>query len=224
MKHNQPHCLRPLGLFLLLAWIAAPPVFSTEKHFPETISVLQTVYQNEMTAMHTYMAYAQRAEEEKYLNISRLLTAIARSESIHARNFRSVLKELGAPADFTMPENIVVQTTRENLQWAMQNELAEIDKTYPFVLEKIKPENHRKAIDSITWAWKSEKQHRDLIKLIESGTGIFFDIMAHEIESARDRQFVCQNCGSTLTELPEHTCPICGQPASRYQEIFTQDN
>jgi rubrerythrin len=98
-------------------------------------------------------------------------------------------------------------------------ELEEIDKKYPQFIEQITPENHAEAIQYITYAWEAEKQHRDLLKRIKSGTGIFFGLLTEKIEGSPSPYFVCQRCGSTLTELPPATCPICKGPAAEYKEI-----
>jgi len=67
--------------------------------------------------------------------------------------------------------------------------------------------------------WESEKQHRDLIQKIESGTGVLFGVLTRAIEKRPTRSFVCQNCGSTLQELPKDICPICKSPISQYKEV-----
>ena len=193
---------------------------STQSEYKETISVLQALHQDEMQAKHNYQAYAKKAVSQKYPNIGKLFMTLAASETVHARNFKGCLSTLGA-ADVTIPQQPVkVEGTRKNLKYAIAVELEEIDKKYPQVLEQIKSENHAAAIQYITYAWESEKQHRELLKKIQSGTGIFFGLLIKRIEGNPYQYFVCQNCGSTLTEIPASACPVCGGPPAKYKEII----
>ena len=195
---------------------------STQSGYNETISVLQILHQDETQAMHNYQAYSQKAVSQKYPNIGKLFMTLAASESVHARNFKGCLTTLGV-ADATMPQQPVkVESTRNNLKYAIAVELEEIDTKYPQVLKQIKPENHSAAIQYITYAWESEKQHRELLKKIQSGTGVFFGLLIKRIEGNPYQYFVCQNCGSTLTEIPASGCPVCGGPPAKYKEIILE--
>ena len=199
------------------------PAVSAQVRYPETISVLQILYQDEVQAFNDYQAYAKRAESEKYPNIARLFITLATSESIHARNFKKVLSDIGAEAQEVPGFEPKVSSTRKNLKRATAVELEEIDHKYPQFIKQITPENHAEAIQYITYAWEAEKQHRKLLKKIKSGTGIFFGFLAQKIEGSPSPYFVCQNCGSTLSEIPETTCPICGGPSAKYIEIKMYD-
>ena len=190
-----------------------------QANYPETISVLRTAYQNEMTAFHAYIAYAEKAESEGYPNIAQLFMAIANSESIHARNFKRILTELKVDLKDILPPKITVLTTKENLKYLTEKEIREIDQMYPLLIKRIKPEKHEAAIDTMSWAWKSEEQHRDLLKKIHSGTGMLFKAMAKIIEVTLMHFFVCQVCGSTVLKLPTKACLICGNPVSNYKEM-----
>jgi rubrerythrin len=195
------------------------PVVSAQLEYSETISVLQLLYQDEMQALYNYRAFAKKAVSEKYPNIAKLFMAIAASESVHARNFEACLTKLGVAAEKFPQQPLTVASTRKNLEFAIRVELEEIDRKYPQFLEQIKPENHMQAIQYIKYAWESEKQHRELLKEMQSGTGIFFGLLTKRIEGNPSQYFVCQNCGSTLSEIPEVTCPICGGPSEKYKEI-----
>jgi rubrerythrin len=141
------------------------------------------------------------------------------SESVHALNFKSCLAKLGVALEIIPQQPVTVESTRKNLKFAIAVELEEIDRKYPQVLEQIKPENHAQAIEYIRYAWESEKQHRELLKRIQSGTGIFFGLLTKRIEGNPYQYFVCHNCGSTLTEIPASACPVCGGPSAKYKEV-----
>ena len=205
-------------LSILIVFVQASFVDAQIK-YPETINILQTVYRDEIQAHLTYLAYAEKAISENYPNIAHLFISLATSESIHARNFKQLLIDLKVELkEFPKPE-IKVSTTKENLKSATQVELQEIDHGYPQLIEKVRPEGHEAAIRYITYAWESEKQHRELVKKIESGTGILFKTLSRILEKTPNRYFVCHECGSTIRELPEVACPICKSSVSNYKEI-----
>ncbi len=203
-----------VGIFSFLL-----PAVSAQLRYPETISVLKTLYLGEVRAHNNYWAYAKKAVSEKYPNIARLFITLATSESIHARNFKKILSDMGAEPEDIPRFEPKVSSTRKNLKLATAVELEEIDKKYPRYIKQITPENHSEAIQYINYAWKAEKQHRELLKKIKSGTGIFFGLLTQKIEGSPSPYFVCQNCGSTLSEIPESACPICGGPSAYYTEI-----
>ena len=145
-----------------------------------------------------------------------MFRAFATSESIHARNFKDILSSLDVEVEELPVQPVAVSSTKKNLKYATKTELKEIDEKYPQFLKKLKTENHAPAIQFTTYAWESEKQHRNLIKRIKSGTGIFFGLLTKEFRETRAEYFVCQSCGSTLTRIPETTCPICGESVSKY--------
>jgi rubrerythrin len=213
-RMTQFKCVLCAVLFIVI-----PLSFSgAQSNYPETIAVFQTAYQNEIQAHVSYLAYAQKALSENYPNIAHLFGALASSESIHARNFKQCLSDLNIEVREPKTE-IKVSSTKENLKNATQVELQEIDQRYPQFVEKIRSEKHEVAIRNLTYAWESEKQHRDLIEKIRSGTGFLFGLLASRIEDKPFRYFVCQTCGSTIREPPKEACPICGLPASQYKEI-----
>jgi len=220
MRRRSDHfwCLS-LSIFMVCLFSFLLPAVSAQLEYPETITVLQTLYQDEVQANNNYQAYAKKALAENYPNIARLFISIATSESIHARNFKDLLSALGTPPEELPEIEIEVSGTRKNLKLATAVELEEIDKSYPQFIEQVTPENHTEAIQYITYAWKAEKQHRELLKRIKSGTGIFFGLLTKKIEGSPSPYFVCQRCGSTLTEFPQATCPICKGPAAKYKEI-----
>ena len=194
-----------------------------QPEYPETISVLQKLYFDEILALHKYAVYAQKVESENYPDIAKLFFALAASESIHARNFKQLLSGLGVEVKEIQKPEIEVFTTRKNLEHACNVELEEIDNRYPDFIKKVEQERHAEAILKITYAWESEKQHRDLIQKIRSGTGFLFSFLVKQMKEPPSKYLVGQNCGSTLTELPKKSCPICGSSISSYSEIGTSN-
>jgi len=219
MNHNKI-ILCTLAFFISFSIFIKQSVAGEKKsvNYQETISVLQELYKSEIIACKTYSRFAQKADDEEYYSVARLFKALSESESVHARNFKNILNELGLePKRFPEPD-IQKADTKSNLKWALKVELSEIDTNYPKLINRIKPEGNEKALEYITYAWESEMQHRDLIKKMKSGCWLFFGKIVDKLKEAK-KYHVCQRCGSTVFKLPEKSCVICGNPASMYKQI-----
>ena len=210
-----------LTIFLLIfqGQIFSEDIKDTQSRFPLTLAVVQKAYQNELEAVHAYQAYARKAVAENYPNISYLFTTFAASESIHARNFSQLLTSLGVVIKEQPEPKVIVSSTKDNLRDASERELKDIDKRYPEFVRQIKPENHKEALWVFENTLESEKQHRDDIQQIQSGTGILFGMLAGVIESKTKHYFVCQICGAIADVPPKDSCPICHTPAPTYTEV-----
>jgi rubrerythrin len=209
-----------ISTFILLLLSCFHTYAKEQLDYHETIAVLEALYNNETVAYQFYSAFARKACEDKYFNVANLFIALQSSETIHARNFKRNLSGLGKNHLKEVSEiEIKVSGTKENLKYALSVELAEIDSGYPKFIHRIKPEGYKAAMNDITYAWKAEKQHRDLIEQMHSALPFFFRKIDKKLKKKANKYFVCQRCGSTLTKLPDHTCPICGSPSSRYKEI-----
>ncbi len=217
MAYGFASIVRALLIGVLLGlWGAA--VFAADATQPETVSALNERYQDEITAHVAYGAYSNRALADGYPNVAYLFKSLAASEAIHARNFKRILDELGVKAAAVQPRPRVANT-KANIVHATAVEADEIDREYPTLVARIKPENHQAAIDNMTWAWQAEKQHRKLLGRMQDAAQKWFKFLIAHIEGEFVDYHVCQICGSTLVEAPENVCPICGQPASHYQQI-----
>ena len=213
-----------LPLIISFCLIFIPALFAYDQpKYSETISGLQKAYVGEIKAYHNYMAYAEKAKAENYPGIAYLFVSFADSESIHARNMKLMLSDLGMHVKETPTMEVNVSSTKSNLQNALDFELQDIDHRYPEILDQIKPEKHDGAIRITNYAWQSEMQHRDLIQKMLSGTGILFEVLAQRIESADAHYFVCQKCGATVVKLQKDACSICKSPASNYKEVQRPD-
>ena len=209
-----------LVFFSLLSPLSSAPAVAAPVKYPETARVMQMALAGELLAHARYLAYAQRAREERLPSLALFATALGASEAIHERNFKKVLSDLGVAADLSIP-GFAVADTRTNLKIASAAEMDEIDRRYPQLLERMRSEGYSPGIDALDHAWRAEKQHRDMIALLIAGTGVLFPAVVKTFEDSGFRYFVCQNCGSTLdyTKLPKETCPICSAPVAQYREI-----
>ena len=186
-------------------------------NYKQTIIILKKAYMREIQAHLAYTKFSLKALEEGYSNIAYLFKSFAVAESIHGRNFRNALVSLGEQP-ISPAEKIEVLSTKENLGQAISLELKEIDIYYPEHIRTIKAEEHWNSITAVSHALASEKQHEHLLQKMKKGTGIFWSMLKQKIEGEDVAFFICQVCGSTLTEIPD-ICPICGKPNSFYKEI-----
>ncbi len=187
--------------------------------YPHTIQALQARYADEIQAHQKYGAYAEKARAEGYPNIGYLFTSLATAETIHARNFKRLLSELGVEVDKSPRFEFEVEKTKHNIKHATEVEMNEIAHEYPRILEGIKAEQYQDAIKYITYAWLAEKQHRKLLLKIQTAATKWFGLLAAHIENQPTRFYVCEICGSTLMERPADQCPIGDHPASHYYEV-----
>lgn len=209
---------RLTGLLMVAGMLLPATATAQAGAYPETTAAIQERYADEVRAHAQYGAYAKHALQDGHANIAHLFRALATSEAVHARNFAAVLEELGVQPQ--APDlDLRLSTTREHLQQATTVEANEIDENYPAVLARIRPEGNQEAIDKTTWAWESEKQHRELIIKIRDAAGTWFGLLVRRIEGEPSHYHVCQICGSTLDEPPVSACPICGHPAAHYREV-----
>ncbi|MFO1436345.1 MAG: ferritin family protein [Gammaproteobacteria bacterium] len=186
--------------------------------YPETMSALQIALTREQRARELYIQSASRAEDEGFKGVAYLLVAMAASEAIHGKNFQKVLTTLGASVE-DQASALAVKDTKQNLITAANDELDTIDNLYPETLEKIKPEGYKDAITYVEWALQSEKQHRDMIEQVQRYTDSFFGRVIKAISELTTHYFVCQVCGSTVTEMPKQNCPVCASAASNYVRV-----
>jgi len=88
---TQKYRLLAISTVLIGIFCFSEPAGNAESENSETLTVLQSLYRDEMQAINNYQAYKDKAASEKYPNIARLFTALGASESIHARNFKACL-------------------------------------------------------------------------------------------------------------------------------------
>jgi len=206
-----------ITISLFSAFVFVSPVKAENAtDYPKTVNALLERYKSERHAVLEYRAFADKAVTEKLPNIAHLLRAMALSESIHAENCRRLLGRLGVEPKESPGPDLEVLSTKENLQKASSEEIHEIDHVYPRLIKDMTPEGHEPAIRFLNYAWQAEKQHRDLIRKMETGAKRFFWLLKLKFRKERDAYYVCGSCGSTLTKLPEDKCPICGAPVSGY--------
>jgi rubrerythrin len=200
-----------LGLGKRDSWAATP--------YPRTIKLLQIAHKREIAMYHQYVEFGRKAKVEGYRGIAYLCAAFATAELIHAQNFAKILSRLDVEIVPVSKPQMTVSSTRDNLMKAANDEIDDIDSFYPDMIKEVNPEGVQDAITFATFAWESEKQHRDILMKIQRWAPWFFEKLAKTIDEKTDQYFVCQFCGSTMDEIPSDKCPICHFSSEHYRKI-----
>ena len=103
-----------------------------------TLDNLKEAFAGESQANRTYLAFAKKAEEEGYPQVSRLFRAAAEAETVHAHNHLNVIGG--------------VKSTLENLKAAYEGEHEEFTSMYPGFIEQAKKEGNNDALQTFYWA------------------------------------------------------------------------
>jgi rubrerythrin len=200
-----------LGLGNRDSWATTP--------YTKTIKFLQLAHKREIAMYGQYVEFGRKAKVEGYRGIAYLCAAFATAELIHAQNFAKILSRLDVEIVPVSKAQMTVSSTRDNLMKAANDEIDDIDSFYPDMIKQVNPEGVQDVITFATFAWKSEKQHRDVLMKIQRWAPWFFEKVAKTIDEKTDQYFVCQICGSTMDEIPPGKCPICHFSVEHYRKI-----
>jgi rubrerythrin len=133
---------------------------------------------------------------EGFTLIARMFRAAAAAETVHAH---AHLKAMGE-----------INSTKENLEDAIQGETHEFRSMYPEMIRTAEAEGNAQALRSFKFASEVEKVHAELY------TGLFETMD----QDQGDYPFlVCPVCGHTIGREAPDTCPVCGTKGSMYIRI-----
>jgi rubrerythrin len=177
----------------------------------KTIENLKTAFNGESTASAKYAAFAEKAKSEGFDTVAIMLTAISKSEAIHASNHLKVIEKLVDTVVVPVIGKFEVLSTKENVADAMKGESYEAETMYP---EFVKIAEKEKCIDgkqSFAWALNAEKKH--------------FDFFKSSLESLNDGSeinlptgwFICPLCGNTYNNTAvTAVCDVCGTTPDKF--------
>jgi rubrerythrin len=156
---------------------------------------LKAAFAGESQANRLYLAFAQKAEEEGFIQAAKLFKAAAEAETIHALNHVRITGQ--------------VKSTIDNLGTAISGESYEFKKMYPEFLAAAKDENNKQATWSFNVASKVEQVHANLFQKT-------IDALKNKKALENIDYYVCGVCGNTVEGAPPDKCPICGSPKEKF--------
>ena len=175
-----------------------------------TLQNLQTAFNGESNAHARYLVFAQKADQEGYLQAAALFRAAAKAEEIHAANHAVVIKKMGAAPQAKI-EKAEVGTTKENLQVAIKGETYEKDVMYPEFLKQARADKNREAIETFNFAKGAEIEHAKLYTLASQ------DLPG--MKAGNVKYYVCSVCGYTVKKIDFEKCPACFNPKEKYVAV-----
>ena len=154
---------------------------------------LHEAFAGESQANRKYLAFANKAEKEGFIQAAKLFRAAAAAETVHAHAHLRAMKGVGA--------------TAENLRDAIAGETHEFKNMYPKMIAEAEAEGHKAALRSFQYANEVEKVHAALYqKALET-----LDIQAEIYD-----YYVCSVCGHTHEKEAPEKCPVCGANANAF--------
>jgi rubrerythrin len=164
----------------------------------QTSDNLKAAFAGESQASRRYMAFAKKAEADRFPQVARLFRAAAEAETVHAQ---AHLRVAGG-----------VKTTTENLQAAMDGEAYEFREMYPKFVAAAEQEDQQGALNSFRNAMRVEQTHHALyteaLKAVQSG----IDLPSAPV-------YVCSVCGHTAVGAAPDKCPVCGARREQFTAI-----
>jgi rubrerythrin len=200
------------GIVVLLFAGLAGTLMAAENKETATLANLQTAYSGESNAKARYEAFAAKADEEGYKSVAVLFRAAAESEAIHAKNFATRIKKMGAEPKMTAAEPDV-KSTKENLEASLKGEVSAAESMYPNFIQQADADKDSGAAMGFKGAHAAEVEYGKFFKTALDGLDEW---------KALGKEFaVCQVCGFTVMGQPPMTCPVCSAPKEKFK-VFSK--
>ena len=162
----------------------------------KSLEDLKAAFAGESQANRKYLAFAQKAMQEGYPQVSRLFRAAAEAETVHAHSHLRAMDGIGSTAD--------------NLKEAVSGENYEATIMYPEFIKDAEADKDQKALRSFSYAIEAEKIHEEMYKsALET-----LDQKGEEFD-----YYVCPVCGHTHARSAPDRCPVCGAIGSKFIRV-----
>jgi rubrerythrin len=159
---------------------------------------LKAAFAGESQASTRYLAFARKAEQERYPQVAKLFRAAAAAEVVHARNHLETMDG--------------VHSTQDNLKEAIAGENMEHVQMYPEFIAQANKEQKPRAERTFDWARKVEMIHESLYKSA-------LDALQGGGKPQVKEYFVCQVCGFTAEGQAPDRCPVCGAAQTDFRKV-----
>lgn len=139
--------------------------------------------------------FAEKAEEEGYIEIAKLFRVIAFSEKIHGTRVLKHLKD--------------IKSTEENLKESFESETKVAGHAYGEFIKLATELDEKTALTIFTQSRDVEEVHAKLYK----------EAMTHMLEDTISKYHVCSVCGYVSDDVLPEKCPICGVGKEKFVEF-----
>jgi len=156
---------------------------------------LQEAFAGESQANRTYLAFAQKAEQDGHPQVAKLFRAAAEAETIHAHAHLRALEGIG--------------DTAANLKEAVDGETHEFTSMYPQMIKDAEAEGLAAALRSFQFANAVEKVHADLYQKALDNLG----------NNNSVDYYVCKVCGNTVEGEPGAPCEVCNAGVQAFYKV-----
>jgi rubrerythrin len=161
----------------------------------DTKSALHMAYTGEAKAALRLKVYAEKADNEGYVQMAKLFRVIAFSEEIHGSRALKLLRE--------------VKSTEENLAASFEAETHVADVAYDEFIKQAEVEGSKAAVLHFSQSRDVEEIHAKLYK----------EAMNHFMEERETVYYVCKVCGYVADGVLPHDCPVCSAKKDQFVEF-----
>lgn len=167
----------------------------------KTIADMQEAFKGESNATARYAAFSKKAAEEGNKEIAMLFKAASLAEKIHATNHKAVLEEMGVATEPVVLD-VVVKSTKENLEAAIKGESYEVAEMYPAFLKDANAAGNQLALISLNYAYKTEKKHKAYYEKALAA------LNSNTVNTLPTTYYICPTCGNTYETSAPKRCGI----------------
>ena len=180
-----------------------------------TVAALRLAHSRACNSRLYYGAFATRAERQGDFLAAAAFRAVAVGESVHAAIHAQQLEQLGAAPRWTV-ESVVVRTTVENLQYAIERETRGANEVYPALDAQAAPECQYDALAVLRYARGAETTHAELFSAVllamndgPPAGGLRLAAFPGDAP-VHGRFYTCTGDGRVCAIPPKGRCPGCG--------------
>ena len=177
-----------------------------------TVEGLQAALEFESNARVRYLAFAENAAREDYGELASLFRAVAKAEEIHASRLAAALQKMGV-APQVKHESPMPQSTRQNLEFAVNSEWRELDTSYPESIKQARAEGNNAAVEAFNFAKAGEREHLRLLTDALNTLSRFKGTKPTVYE-------VCIVCGHIVPDTSGSKCPFCASGKDRREKVI----
>lgn len=206
--------MMPVGLFLFLIALQygclSGDVPERQVIVPTvTLENLQSAYARSVGHQQMYARFSRQAQKERLPGIVDLYRALSRSEAIHARNHRNLLRSKSIEPSLPSLDSIPVGSVIQTIKMAISSEEIEVDRMYPNLIGTAEAEHYSEAVEQFHQTQEADARQMELLKSAQDLNG----------KISRVTYYVCATCGYIMTSSKTDECPVCHSKQETFEKI-----